>query len=152
MWPFRRRRTVAKLRAAYTRHLADEIINELVNNPEPYRGGPEPTELCFMLLQVRDDPVERAPAHLARAFDIIKRRDGMVWGVMSSMALATFGFPFSDDPDKDRDRRAKSVARLVTEIGPDIRLIHGTVDGLLGSYGAEGRLSTDRCCRISSAM
>jgi hypothetical protein len=59
---------------------------------------------------------------------------------MSSMALATFGVPFSDDPEKYRDRRAKSVVRLMTELGRDIRLIHGNMNGLLGSYGGDGRL------------
>jgi hypothetical protein len=128
------------MRSAFSQYVASEVIDELTNGPRPYRATLRPTELCFVLLQVRDDPVDQAPVHLAKAYEIIKRRQGMVWGVMSSMALATFGMPFSDDPEKDRDRRAKSVARLVTELGRDARLIYGTVDGLLGSYGSEARL------------
>src|SRR5690348_11350840 len=137
MWSLQRWRRRKRMRTAFSQYVANEVFDELINKPSD--AAPQPTELCFILLQVRDDPVDQLPAHLAKAFDIIMRRQGAVWGVMSSMALATFGLPFSDDPEKDHDQRAKSVARLVTELGPDIRLIHGTVDGLIGRYGGEGR-------------
>lgn len=139
MWPFNRRRTRADLRAAFTRHLADEVIDELINNPRPLQAEPRPARLSFILLQVRDDPVEQAPALMSKAFDIIVRRDGIVWGVASSIALASFGSLFSDDPDRDRDQRAKSVARLETELGSNVRLIYGSVDGLLGNCGSSER-------------
>jgi len=137
---FERWRMRRKARTHFSQYVASEIIDELVSHPKPDRPTPEPTELCFILLQVRDHPPDQAPAHLAKAFEIIVRRDGVVWSVISSMAIATFGMPFNDDPERDRDRRAKSVARLVTELGRDIRLVYGTVDGLLGSYGGEGRM------------
>lgn len=140
MWPFKRRRERAKLRAAFTRRLADEVIDELVRNPRPIRMELQPATLRFILLQVRDDPVEQASAHMATAFDIIERRQGTVWGVASSMALASFGPPFSDDAERASDQRAKSVARLMTELDPDIRLVHGTVDGLLGNCRSPERM------------
>ena len=137
---FERWRARRKSQALFSQYVASEVIDELVSRPRPDRRTPEPTQLCFILLQVRDDPVTKAPAHMAKAFDIITRREGMVWSAMASMAIATFGPPFSDDPEKDRDHRAKSVARLVTELGRDIRLVHGTEDGLLGNYGGEDRV------------
>ena len=137
---FERWRARRKLRAQFSHYVASEVIDELVSRPKPDRPTPEPTQLCFILLQVRDDPVAAVPAHMAKAFDIITRREGMVWSALSSMAIATFGPPFGDDPEKDRDHRAKSVARLVTELGRNIRLVYGTVDGLLGDYGGEQRL------------
>jgi hypothetical protein len=139
MWSFKRWRMRKKLRSAFSHYLANEVIDEIVYSPPGTRGAPQPTALCFILLQVRDDPVDQAPAHLAKAFDIIQRRDGMVWGVMSSMAIATFGLPFSDDPERDLDQRAKTIARLTAELGDSVRLIYGTVDGLLGNYGSEHR-------------
>ena len=95
---FERWRARRKLRAQFSHYVASEVIDELVSRPKPDRPTPEPTQLCFILLQVRDDP------------------------------------------EKDRDHRAKSVARLVTELGRNIRLVYGTVDGLLGDYGGEQRL------------
>jgi hypothetical protein len=50
-----------KRRSAFSQYLASEVIDGLVNGPKPYRAAPEPTELCFILLQVRDDPVDQAP-------------------------------------------------------------------------------------------
>jgi hypothetical protein len=136
MWPFKRRRNVAKVRAAFTRYLADEVIDELIRNPRPPRTTPEPARIHFILLQVRDEPVVHAPVHLAKAIDIIERRNGLVSDVMASMVLAIFGFPVGEDAERERDQRTKSVARLVTELGPDIRLVYGTVDGLVGTFGS----------------
>ena len=31
------------------------------------------------------------------------------------------------------DQHAKTVARLMAELGPDIRLVYGTADGLVGN-------------------
>ncbi|HET6160377.1 MAG TPA: hypothetical protein VFE34_18680 [Dongiaceae bacterium] len=140
MWPFKRRRNAAKLRAAFTRNLADEVVDELIKNPRPLRMAPGPAKIHFILLQVRDDPLDQAPAHMGKAFEIIVRREGNVWGIASSIALAAFGLPFEEDAERAIGQRAKSVARLVTELGSDIRLVHGTVDGLLGNLGAPEHL------------
>jgi hypothetical protein len=139
MWPFKRRPEREKIRAAFSHYLTDEFIDDLVNNPRPMPTTPQPAELCFILLQVRDDPLDQAPMRMSRAIDIIARRDGMIWNVLSSITLATFGLPVSEDPEKDRDQRTKSIARLVTELGSDIRLIYGTADGLLANSGSSQR-------------
>lgn len=136
MWPFKRRRDEAKLRAEATRRLADDVADELVRNPRPPRIGLTPAAVRFILLQVRDEPVERAAANVARAIDQIERRNGMVTDVMSSMVLAVFGLPDSEDAEKDRDQQAKTIARLVAELGPDVRLVHGAADGLVGTFGS----------------
>lgn len=134
---FERWRARKKMRAAVSQYLASEVIDELVSRPAGYRRPPEATKLCFILLQVRDDPVDHVPAHLAKAFDLSAAKAR--FGASSPPSIVTFGMPFSDDPDKDRGRRAKSVARLVTELGGDVCLVYGTVNGLLGSYGSERR-------------
>jgi hypothetical protein len=141
MWPFKRRRDEAKLRAEATRRLADEVADEPVRNPRPPRLDLQPASICFILLQVRDEPVEQAAAAIATAMDLIVRRSGLIMNVMSSMMLAVFGLPESDDAAKDRDQQAKTIARLVTELGPDVRLVYGTVDGLVGTYGSSERVT-----------
>jgi hypothetical protein len=136
MWPFKRRRDEAKLRAEATRRIADEVADELVKNPRPPRIGLNPAQVRFILLQVRDDPVERAAANIAKAIDLIEQRDGMVTDVMSSVVLAVFGLPESDDVERPRDQQAKTVARLVAELGPEVRLVHGATEGLVGTFGS----------------
>jgi hypothetical protein len=139
MWSFKRWRERKKLHAAFSPYLPKDIIDDIVNNPRPFPAAPQPARLCFILLQVRDDPLERMPEHMATAFDILLRREGMVWDTMSSLTLATFGLPISDDPGRDRDQRTKSVAHLMTELGADVRLVYGTVDGFLGNCGSPER-------------
>ncbi|MBA4100479.1 MAG: hypothetical protein C0484_27360 [Rhodospirillum sp.] len=135
MWPFKRRRERDKLRAMFRGYVADELIDELINHPRPLRLDLQPASISFILLQVRDEPVVEAPDRMAKAIDIIQRRNG-ICDVMSSTVLAIFGFPRREDREKSSDQRAKSVARLVTELGPDIRLVYGTADGLVGNYGS----------------
>jgi len=77
---------------------------------------------------------------MAHAIDIIVRRNGTVCDIMSSMVLAIFGHPISEELEKSNDQRAKSVARLVTELGANIRLVHGVTQGLVGNYGSPGRI------------
>src|SRR5262245_9428528 len=81
---FQRWRARRKLQAQFSHYVASEVIDELVSRPKPDRPTPEPTQLCFILLQVRDDPVAKVPAHMAKAFDLITRREGMVWYAISS--------------------------------------------------------------------
>jgi hypothetical protein len=138
MWPFKRRREQQELRALFKKHLADEVADELLKNPRRLRLETHRADISFILLQVRDDPVDQAQAHMAHAMDIIMRRGGWC-DVMSSLALSVFGLPVSEDVEKSNDQRAKSVARLVTELGANIRLVHGTTEGLIGNYGSPER-------------
>jgi hypothetical protein len=71
--------------------------------------------------------------------DIIVRRNGTVCDIMSSMVLAIFGHPISEELEKSNDQRAKSVARLMTELGANIRLVHGTAAGMIGNIGSPQR-------------
>ena len=139
MWSFKQWRARKKVRSAFSEYLANEVIDEIVNNPDRTRKPPKRAEICFILLQVRDDTIEQVPASMAEAMDIILQRNGTVCDVMSSTLLAIFGFPISDDPEKNRDQRSKSVVRLVTELGPNVRLVYGTVDGLVGNFGMARR-------------
>jgi hypothetical protein len=139
MWPFKRWRERAMVRAALTKYLADEVADELLNNPDRVRLETKRADICFILLQIRDDPVDQVSAHMAHAMDSIVRCDGTVCDIMSSMVLAIFGLPISVDLEKSNEERARSVARLVTELGANIRLVHGSVEGLVGNYGSPDR-------------
>lgn len=140
MWPFKGWRERAAVRAALAKYLDPALVRRLSSQPDRLRLETERADICFILLQVRDDPVDQVSTHLAYAMDIIIRHDGLVCDIMSSMALMIFGLPLREDPEKCNDQRAKSVARLVTELGANIRLVHGTTEGLVGNYGSEHRV------------
>jgi adenylate cyclase len=139
MWPFKRWRERAEVRAAFMKYLSPELVDRLSRNPDRVRLEVARADICFILLQVRDDPVDQVSAHIAHAMDIIIQCDGTVCDIMSSMVLAIFGLPLREDPEKSSDQRAKSVARLVTELGTNIRLVYGTTEGLVGNYGSSDR-------------
>lgn len=139
MWPFTRRRGRAQSHAVIRKHLSEEVADELLNNPGRMALETQRADICFILMQVRDDPVDQVQSHVATAFDIIIRRDGLVCDMMSSVVLSIFGAPVQMDPERASDQRAKSVARLMTELGSNIRLVHGTVPGLIGNIGSSQR-------------
>ena len=140
MWPFKGWRERAEVRAAIMKYLAPALVDRLSSQPDELRLKVERADICFILFQVRDDPVDQVPAHMAHAMDIIVRRNGTVCDIMSSMVLAIFGHPISEELEKSNDQRAKSVARLVTELGANIRLVHGATEGLVGNYGSPDRI------------
>ena len=141
MWPFTRRRERAQIHALIRKYLSEEVADELLNNPSRVRLETQRADICFILMQVRDDPVDQVQAHLETAFDIILRRDGTICDQMSSFVLSIFGHPIETDPERASDQRAKSVARLTTELGANIRLVHGTAaEGLVGNYGSPDRI------------
>jgi hypothetical protein len=139
MWPFTRRRERAQIHALIRKYLSEEVADELLNNPSRVRLETQRADICFILMQVRDDPVDQVQAHLETAFDIILRRDGTICDQMASIVLSIFGHPIEIDPERASDQRAKSVARLMTELGANIRLVHGTAAGMIGNIGSPQR-------------
>ncbi len=128
------------------------MIDELIKHPRPLQMALQPASIRFILLQVRDEPVAEAPDHMAKAIDIIAAAQRHGVDVMSSIGAGVVR------RTGQRRRRAgprparKSVARLVTELGQDIRLVYGTADGLVGNFGSPQRCITARCCPASRAI
>lgn len=140
MWPFNRKTLdEQRLRETLARYLSQDALDEILADPDRQAHPPQPWRFAYILLQVSDGDLEQAPQHLNTAMEIIARRDGYVSDVLSTLILATFGLPLVDeDLDKARDQQAKAVARLVTELGAQMRLVHGIADGLAGNIGAQG--------------
>ena len=119
MWPFSRRRAEPETISV------DDIA---------------PARLPFILLQVRDDRPEQVTARLATAHAIVIERNGVVSDIMSSLSLSVFGFPDSAGLETDRANHASAVEDLMRNLSPDVRLLHGIVDGLIGNTGSELRM------------
>ena len=138
MWPFWRRRSDDdRIRQALSEHLSKEIIDDILKSSAPSDSTLQDWTSHFILLQVREDDLRSMTANLNEALDIVVRREGVVCGILSSMILVTFGLPLvDDDASKARDQQAKCVARLVTELGSNVRLVYGAADGLVGTVGS----------------
>ncbi len=140
MWPFKRWRERAEVRAAFMKYLSPDLVARLAHSPDPLRPQVERADLCFILLQVHDDPVDQVQAHMTHAFDIVLRQNGTICDVMCSMVTVIFGHPIPEAPEKSNHHRAESVARLMSDLGANIRLVHGTAEGLVGNYGSPDRI------------
>lgn len=142
MWPFNRKKSEEeRVREAFSEYLSKDVIDALIARRKQTLAPPRPWTCAYVLLQVRDENLETASTHLSLATDILLRRDGVVSDWLASLLLATFGLPLVDDDlDKARSQQAKAVARLVTELGSNMRLIYGVADGLAGNIGGSQRL------------
>jgi hypothetical protein len=146
MWPFDRgkKRSKENIRRAFSQYLSRDVLDALAENPESLRlPEPQAVKLFYIVLQVRDDAIEDVPAYLDRALEI-----GLAFNcttyIVSSMVVITFGLPIdimNGRYEEGIDRRADVVARLLGELGPNIRIISGCADGLLGMMGTKQRLT-----------
>lgn len=141
MWGFWRRKSDDdRIREALSEHLSKEIIDEILRSSTASDSALQDWTSHFILLQVREDNLRSMATHLNEALDIIVRREGVICGTLSSFILVTFGLPLvDDDTGKARDQQAKCVARLVTELGSNVRLVYGSATGLVGTVGGGGQ-------------
>lgn len=138
MWPFTRttQSEEDRLRELFGGRVSEGVLAQVLARSQAERRPPQPWHFAYVLLQVRDAELDKLPERLSSAIEILTRRDGFVADMMSSVVLCVFGLPLIDeDPETSRNQQAKAVARLVSELGTDVRLIYGVVQGLAGDVG-----------------
>ena len=139
MWPFTRntRREEDRLREMLGGHVSEDVLEKILARSQAEARPPQPWQFAYVLFQVRDADLDKVPARLSSAIEILTRRDGFVADMMSSVVLGIFGLPLVDeDLEKSRGQQAKVVARLVDAFGNDIRIVYGLAQGLAGDVGA----------------
>lgn len=144
MWPFTRKNPKADqhLREVFGRHVPPDVLDialaEFGQPPQP----PKTWRGAYILLQVRDADLDAVSGRLDSAIEILERRGAFVTDLMSSLVLATFGLPLVDDDlDKARSQQTKAAARLISELGQNIRLVYGTAECLAGNVGASQHMN-----------
>ena len=81
------------------------------------------------------------PGYLDQAFEAALDSGGAILSVMSSVVAVTFGIPIRDPDSESIDQRNQAVARLLKDLGPNVRVISGRVNGLYGVVGSAHRVS-----------
>ncbi len=135
MWPFTRntQHEEDRLREMFGGHVSDDVLRKILAQSQSKPRPPQPWQFAYVLLQVRDAELDRMPARLSLAIEILTHRDGFVADMMSSVVLGIFGLPLVDvELEKSCDQQAKVVARLISELGTDVRLVYGVANGLAG--------------------
>jgi hypothetical protein len=92
----------------------------------------------YLIAVVREDDLCSVPGLLGKAGEIIKRSRGAIACVLPPLVLTTFGTPLDRD-GTEAQRLASAATALVQELGSDIKVIYGTVEGYhglvsIGSY------------------
>jgi hypothetical protein len=130
---------------AFIRHVfkwdvSRDVVEELVRVPRKEPSAPVPRNVSFIVFQVRDDDIENVRGRLARALAIVEESGAMVEHIASSLVIATFG-AYPRGVVATEDNRGLFASRLMSELGSDIRLVHGATAGLVGNFGSATRLS-----------
>jgi hypothetical protein len=131
MWPFDRRRQQDA--DAFAKALADKgpTTGHAGNVPRPAHDTAQ-----IIVVMLRDDDLFGIPDLFAKVFDCVHRHGGLVEGVMSSLALVTFG---SSDGNA-AERQCFDLALALRDVlGADAKILYGTTERLHGLVGVSGR-------------
>lgn len=130
MWPFDRRRQQDA--DAFARALGDKGPAAGPAGSLPY---PTRDTAHIVVVMLRDDDLSGIPALFAKVFDCVHRHDGLVEGVMSSLALITFS-----PSDLNTERRCFDLALELRDVlGTDAKIVYGATERLHGLVGVSGR-------------
>jgi hypothetical protein len=124
---------------AFSRYVSQDVIDELIREPRKDPKRAERRTVSFVVFQVRDDDIANVQNQFERAFPIVIDGGGVIEDVASSLVIATFG-AFQRNESVVEDKRALVAARLMGELGPEIRLVHGSASGLVGNVGTDSVL------------
>ena len=125
----------------FARYGSPDRIEGLVQALTKHPPAPEPRTVSFAVLQVRDDDIESVQGRLAQALAIVEESGAMVECLAASLVIATFGtFPRGVAVGA-KDNCDVLAGRLVSELGQEVRLVHGTAPGLVGNFGSAKRMS-----------
>jgi hypothetical protein len=143
MWPFYSRKEHQRraLLRPFSPYLSPEMIETLVRNPDALLPSVQHGLIPYIILQVRDDDLGQVPGYLDQAFEAALDSGGAILSVMSSVVAVTFGIPIRDPDSESIDQCNQAVARLLKDLGPNVRVISGRVNGLYGVLGSAHRVS-----------
>ena len=113
--------------------------------PDKASGGSEipaqqsPKKVPVMLVQVRDDDIERAASLIATVVESVSAADGTIFHIISSIIVATFDFGFNDltDAESRCQAAAQSVHRILQN---DCKILYGSPVAIYGNFGTPTRI------------
>jgi hypothetical protein len=131
---FRRR----KVQREFEKYVPSELVAEAAS---AIRAGKLPMSegrhFQFILVHLEEVSTDEIPALIKKVVDGFYRNGATVSDISSSLIVGYFGLP---NPKSDlAESRLKLVSDLLAENGSAIRIAHGQCNGLVGSFGTEGR-------------
>ena len=141
MWlsEWRRRRQRKAVTREFERYLSPAVADKLVSRPELLRlSGPERAHVGYVLAQVRDDALDDIPVHFRKAMDAAFEAGGLM-DPSPPLLWVAFGLPLPWA--SSADRRMELAARLIADLGADVKVVTGHADALYGNFGSKHRFT-----------
>jgi hypothetical protein len=143
MWPFwRKSREAREIRRAFSAYMSPEVVEKLARG-EDVIPSPETKVIPYVVFQVRDDRVDDVQLCLSQAIPIVRRYDVLLETMMhSTVAVSMFRIGtgaemFQFVPGSQE----QLVNELLEALGPNIRIVYGSAEGLWGSIEVAKRFS-----------
>jgi hypothetical protein len=137
MWPFysRKERRRREMLSTFSAYLTPEMVEKLARTPEQILPHLQQAMIPYIILQVRDDDLGKVPGYLDQAFEAVLDAGGTIMSVMSSVIVVVFGIPVRIPDGESIAQRNRAVARLLSDLGPNVRAIFGGAECPYGNMG-----------------
>jgi hypothetical protein len=141
MWlsGWRRRRERKALTRSFSRYLPPKAVDAVVDRSARLILWPARAHVGYVLAQVRDDALCDIPTHFRRAVTVAREVGGLA-ELAPPLLFVFFGLP-SPLSDPNTERRADLAARLIADLGTNVKLVTGHAAALYGNFGDDHRLT-----------
>jgi hypothetical protein len=132
MWPFNseRKRTIRQLGA----FVSPDVVDEILSHSEPKVLTPRQMFIGYIITQVRDEDTAQLNDCVSKIIDVTFQNGGVICVNAISLLIITFGAPIP--AQSDPASVSKAVATQLVEGFPnDVKVIYGSGDALVGSWG-----------------
>jgi len=124
-----------ELRNAFSKYVPADIFDSIMagklNAIElPFKKG----LINFIIIQLKEEPIEELQNLHKEVVSTILENNGFVVGIISTIVLATFGFPFQDDKNAAGLCEHTGYS-LLKSLGDQIKVIYGSDEGFYGNIG-----------------
>jgi len=133
----KRRQRKAGLRL-FSPFLSSEALEKLATEVRSPPRLPERAHVGYVLAQVRDDVLDDIPAHFRKAMDAVSEAGGLM-DPSPPLLWVVFGLPLPWA--SSADRRTELAARLIADLGADVKVVTGHADALYGNFGSKHRFT-----------
>jgi hypothetical protein len=125
---------IKRIKRAFSGYIPEEALESITGKNSlhcEFKDG----EINYLIMQVRDDRTQEVPTLIAKASEIILSMNGVIVCILSSLLVATFGFPFEKNEDGFA-KCEKTANYLLDRLRGDSRVIFGKSKGLYGNLGS----------------
>lgn len=97
------------------------------------------SQISLILVQVKDDDIERASGLISQLVDSITAANGTVFHIVSSIVIATFDFGAEVPPNAEK-RCDVTANTLQQALGINGKILFGNCEAKYGNFGSPTRI------------